>query len=491
MTVGRGGTLWVTAIGEAVGRDTGPEVIELVPGGSEHRFPISDRVERLGQIVAGADGNLWFAEEGAEARLGEEPPSPTRIARLTPSGQITSWPVGSPEQKLLGLAASADGIWFTLGENEVGRVSYQGQIATFSSGIPDGAFPDGITKGPGGAIWFAELGADAIGRVTATGKISQFAWGLLGGGGAGAAKRLCEPCLPGGADSIASGSDETLWFSRPGTDEFGRLSVSPHCSVPNLVGSKISDTESRLMTAGCRLARHRAGPGSFVVASQSAPAGSLLRRGTAISVRGVPPSTARRGCAPEPGQRVVTADGGASLLATLKPTVPGSPATPFRYLVCVDRRNGPHRVRQIEETLGGGGYSGDTPGLFTMAGDYLAWQQTSTSYDVPYAGITILDGRTGEVKQTEDLSPFRDFNGGGTRATAIALDKVGDVGWLLEQFGGDVSPAQAEGVQVRTQSGVRTIESGERGSLGSLRIAPAGTLDWTHDGTQHSYVFQR
>jgi streptogramin lyase len=488
MTFGPNGSLWVTTDGLGFGGSNGPEVVELTRGGGVHVFPVPDRVERLGKIVAGADGNLWFAEQGGPA-VGEGAQPPTRIARLTPAGQVTSWPIGSPGEQLLGLAAASSGVWFTLGSNRVDRISYGGHVTIFSHGIPDGAFPDGITKGPDGAMWFAELGADAIGRITNGGHVTQFPWAPLTVYGSESGAYPCGPCLPGGADSIVSGPDRTLWFSRPGKDEFGRLSVSPHCSVPRLLGREVSSVESVLSAAGCRLGYARAQSPASVVVRQSAPAGRLLASGASVGIEGVPASSAKRACVPRPGQRVVVADRRASLLAALEPTQTADEGTPFFYLLCVAGRSGPHRVKQISETLGGGQYSGATPGLFTLSGDYLAWQQTSSSYGQPFAEISILDARSGKEERTGDLSTSCCFNGTGAEATAIALDSAGDIGWLLEQFGSRANPSQAEQVQAQTPTGVRALESGPKGSFASLKIAPTGTLIWTRDGIRHSYVF--
>jgi virginiamycin B lyase len=345
MTSGPDGSVWVTTDGLGFGGSNGPEVVELTPRAGEHVFPLPDKVERLGKIVAGADGNLWLAEEGG---TGE----PTRIARLTPAGQVTSWHVGSPGERLLGLAASSTGVWFTLGAGKVGRVRYGGQISIFSHGIPEGAYPDGITKGPGGAMWFAELGADAIGRVTASGHITQFPWARLGVYGSDSPGSPCGPCLPGGADSIVSGPDQTLWFSRPGKDEFGRLAILPHCSVPSLIGRKVSTVESVLSAAGCRLGYAHAQSASFVVVRQSARAGRLLQSGAVVSIEGASERDARRACVPMPEQRVIAADGQASLLVQLEPTETAREETPFLYLPCVDGEDGARRLKLMEETLG-------------------------------------------------------------------------------------------------------------------------------------------
>jgi sugar lactone lactonase YvrE len=86
-----------------------------------------------GQLIAGTDGNLWFAQ-----------PVTHRIGRMTPSGTITEFSLGdlSPDS----IAAGADGnIWFTANnadawdlagykpKNIIGRLSPDGTLGEFTS----------------------------------------------------------------------------------------------------------------------------------------------------------------------------------------------------------------------------------------------------------------------------------------------------------------------------------------------------------------------
>jgi virginiamycin B lyase len=65
-------------------------------------------------ITSGPDGNLWFTEQDGN-----------RIGRITPTGQITEFPITT--------AHSA---------------------------------PSEITSGPDGAVWFIEGSSNRIGRIT-------------------------------------------------------------------------------------------------------------------------------------------------------------------------------------------------------------------------------------------------------------------------------------------------------------------------------------
>jgi hypothetical protein len=455
----------------------------------KHTFALPDRMERIGPIVAGSDGNLWLAEQGF---VGTREQIDTRVARLTPTGKFTSWTVNTDGFSIHGLAAASDGIWLTLGNREVGRISYSGQFTIFSHGILHDAFPDGITSGPDGAMWFAELGADAIGRIDGDGHVTQYFWSrqrvfsMTYGGDS--AEPEGSPNLPGGADSIVSGADGTLWFDRPGMDELGRLSVMPRCSVPNLIGRAVASVGSLLRDAGCRLGHVTGRDRGFVVALQSIKAGSLLAYHAAIGIEGRSGHAARRDCVPDPSQRVVLADKQVSLLAALKPVEVSAEATPFRYFLCRVGSRGPYLAKsnEIRETLGGGASSGTRPGLLKLAGNYLVWQQQSTSYGNHWAAIRVLDTRTDRYKETSDLSPSQESDA----ATSIALDNAGRVAWLLGATGSSDRSLNTEEVQVLTPKGVLTLESGASGSLGSLTFSPGGLLHWTNGGQSHSYMFR-
>ena len=55
---------------------------------------------------------------------------------------------------------------------QIGRITPLGVVTEFSSGITAGAQPQGITGGPDGNLWFAEVSGNQIGRIT-TGVIAS------------------------------------------------------------------------------------------------------------------------------------------------------------------------------------------------------------------------------------------------------------------------------------------------------------------------------
>jgi len=106
ITVGPDEAIWFTENSTAkVGR--------MTPGGSIQEFPIGGAAgDTPVDIVAGADGNLWFTRWG----------SPGSIGRITPAGIATSYNVNlTANSKVWQLTSGPDGnVWFT--ENASGRI---------------------------------------------------------------------------------------------------------------------------------------------------------------------------------------------------------------------------------------------------------------------------------------------------------------------------------------------------------------------------------
>jgi len=106
ITVGPDEAIWFTESSTAkVGR--------MTPGGPIQEFPIGGAAgDTPVDIVAGADGNLWFTRSG----------SPGSIGRMTPAGIPTSYSVNlTPNGKPWQLTSGPDGnVWFT--ENASGRI---------------------------------------------------------------------------------------------------------------------------------------------------------------------------------------------------------------------------------------------------------------------------------------------------------------------------------------------------------------------------------
>ncbi len=139
------------------------------------------------------------------------PGSDNAIGRITPAGAITEFSAGlNPGNSPLEIASGADGnLWFTDQgtSSAIGRITPAGAITEFSSGLNPGSSPGGnsafapygIAPGPDGNVWFLDNGTTkAIGRVSPSGAITEFS-GLS--------------ASSSGVLSIASGADGNLWFT--------------------------------------------------------------------------------------------------------------------------------------------------------------------------------------------------------------------------------------------------------------------------------------
>ena len=158
-------------------------------------------------ITAGPDGNLWSTEIFAG-----------KIARITPSGAVTEFPVPN-NGCLVDIIAGPDGnLWFVdLCNNYIGKITPKGHIKEYpvppdkvlpvwkSNGL--GQAPASITVGPDGNLWIAEFGTDRVVQLHTNGRYgSDFKLPRHKGLPAG------DPDVSG-PDWITTGPDGNLWFT--------------------------------------------------------------------------------------------------------------------------------------------------------------------------------------------------------------------------------------------------------------------------------------
>ncbi len=203
-------------------------------------------------IIAGADGNLWFTDHRANA-----------IERITPGGHVQAFAVPTADSGVTGIARAADGmLWFTESDSgRIGSVDTNGKITDYALDIQtkapmavtvarDGTIwmtnqhvvggranslvpfaphgttqfiwmlpaPDpglfGITVGPDGNLWFTESIANRIGRLAPTNDLNQRL----------TAFKEYDPPTPKSAPLfITTGPDGNLWFTEFGANRIGRI----------------------------------------------------------------------------------------------------------------------------------------------------------------------------------------------------------------------------------------------------------------------------
>jgi streptogramin lyase len=127
--------------------------------GEVTEYPLGSNMNQQLQpynIVKGPDGTLWFGEIG-------------HIGRITTAGLITHFPLPGQNTSATGVSAGADGnVWFTNpGANTVGRISPTGTIRQYP--LPKrNAQPAGIASGSDGHLWFTEAGVSRIASIGTT-----------------------------------------------------------------------------------------------------------------------------------------------------------------------------------------------------------------------------------------------------------------------------------------------------------------------------------
>ena len=162
------------------------------------------------QIQAGSDGNLWFSDRNGA------------VGRITPDGTITKFTSGlNPGSAVRSIAMGADGnMWFSDPgtTRAIGTINPTTQaISEFSTGLNAGSMPLGIAAGPDGNVWFTDNGTTkAIGVINpTTHAITEFSSGLN----------------PGAAlqQGLVAGPDGNLWFTDGGTTPaIGMINPTTH-----------------------------------------------------------------------------------------------------------------------------------------------------------------------------------------------------------------------------------------------------------------------
>jgi streptogramin lyase len=194
ITAGADGNVWFTEAPNLIGVDLIqlPEkagaIARITPAGAITEYPLPPHVE-AGSIAAGPEGDLWFTERSLTSFLG--------IFGITPGGVISELDLhGLVTGTVDELTAGPDGnLWLVAGPN-IDRITPSGVVTTFPVG---NALSSSITAGPDGNLWFSEWlpGDSRIGRITPTGMVITFPL----------------PSAAVLAQNLTAGPDGSVWFS--------------------------------------------------------------------------------------------------------------------------------------------------------------------------------------------------------------------------------------------------------------------------------------
>ena len=226
IAAGPDGNLWFTdEVTEALGRITPAGVITPFAGLGIDR-PVS--------VTGGPDGNVWFVNQGDSS-----------IGRITPQGVVTRFPwtlaptYPGVTVRLGQIVVGADGnLWFSTGTMQIGRITPAGVMSAFAVA----ANPGSLTLGPDGNVWFAESSPYTkapghIGKVTPSGASTVFAfedflaWGITAADGylwvSGpqlkkfTVQGVLAETLPFYSGTLITGADHNLWLT-----EFGGITIT-------------------------------------------------------------------------------------------------------------------------------------------------------------------------------------------------------------------------------------------------------------------------
>ena len=122
---------------------------------------------------------------------------------------VNEYPIGSTTLPQ-GVTLGPDGnLWFAQMLDRIGRMTPAGVVTQFPTPT-SGSQPQDIVAGPDGALWFTENGKNQIGRLTTDGSFTEYPI----------------PTASSSPFGIASGPDGALWFTESNTNKIGRVDTS-------------------------------------------------------------------------------------------------------------------------------------------------------------------------------------------------------------------------------------------------------------------------
>lgn len=268
IAAGEEGNMWFTCFSPTHAYFEGwPKIGRVTPAGQVSEFGAGlPKNTEPKEIVAAADGNLWFTLNAYGELPFKKRPPPAAIGRVTPSGELTTYPIGlAAKYGVGGLVAGPNGyLWFISGDHSLWQISPLGTISRLPIDFGDNTVITPVA-GQEGNLWFVRKpvtgpGREAIGRFTPAGELSEYDVGSPGlaprtpiaapGGGvlffldgltAGTYLERISPTgeittvatWPGGADrglgGAAIGADGSLWYAIQvgfGASGVGRVTAS-------------------------------------------------------------------------------------------------------------------------------------------------------------------------------------------------------------------------------------------------------------------------
>ena len=211
------GAMWFTELDAgAIGRITATGLVT--------EYPIPTVGSAPDGITVGDDGAIWFAETHGN-----------KVGQITLDGSITEYPVPTASSSPSSVAVGSDGnVWFTehrttAAAGAIGRlVPSTGAVTEYP--VSAGGHPLVITAGPDGNLWFTEMPGNRIGRITPGGLLTEFP----------------VPTRRAAPWEITAGPDGNVWFTERLGNNIGRITpdgvltefpIPTPASLPNTIRS--------------------------------------------------------------------------------------------------------------------------------------------------------------------------------------------------------------------------------------------------------------
>jgi streptogramin lyase len=218
LTLGPNGDLWYLS-STVVGEHSYAAIFEVTSAGVALRATYPSTSDAPVSMVSAPDGALWIVDSGNGGA----------IDRFMPGGTIVAHP--APREPLEIVVGPDGALWFTQLWPSIGRISTSGEESEYP--LPPGVAPYGLVVGPDRALWFAEGLAGSIGRLSSDGALEQFTVPNPRDVPAG---WLGAPA----PQHIAVGGDGAIWFTDPGDDSLGRVTLDGQITeypIPQLPAS--------------------------------------------------------------------------------------------------------------------------------------------------------------------------------------------------------------------------------------------------------------
>jgi PKD repeat protein len=201
IVAGPDGALWFTdGANYFEGSSVHDRIWRMTTSGAFTFYELPTAFAASAGIAVGSDSNIWFVEQ-----------SGNKVGRLVPAtGAITEFPIPTPSSQPIDIAAGPDGnMWFGEGAS-IAKITPTGEITEF----PVGFSARGFAGGPDGNVWFVALANSQLGKITPSGAVTTYDVPNTGNS---------NPPLP---LDVTVGSDGNMWVTERSDNELGRFNLA-------------------------------------------------------------------------------------------------------------------------------------------------------------------------------------------------------------------------------------------------------------------------